>query len=103
MIKVNTVVVTYNRKNLLKLCIDKLLEQSYAINKIIIVDNASNDGTREYLHELIDDVFDIVFLDENLGGAGGFYFGIKRAYEIGCDYLWIMDDDTISTPSAFAL
>lgn len=31
---------------------------------------------------------------ENLGGAGGFNFGIRRAYEAGYDAIWIMDDDT---------
>ena len=47
-----------------------------------------------------DDRFKVINLEKNLGGAGGFYYGIKSAYEIGCDYLWIMDDDTIATPTA---
>ncbi len=98
---VNAVVVTYNRLELLKLCISKLLEQSYKLNKLIIVNNASTDGTTEYLSEFSeDDRFKIINLENNLGGAGGFYYGIKSAYEIGCDYLWIMDDDTIVTESS---
>lgn len=40
-------------------------------------------------------------LAENTGGAGGFYTGMKWAYEQGADAIWIMDDDTI--PQADAL
>lgn len=99
--KVNVVLVTFNRLDLLKLSLSKLLEQTYKVNRIIVVNNASTDGTTDYLEGLSNnDLFDIVNLDKNLGGAGGFYFGIKRAYEIGCDYLWIMDDDTIVTNDA---
>lgn len=100
-IKVNAVVVTYNRLDLLKLCIEKLKEQNYTLNKIIIVNNASTDGTTEYLNKISSsEIFEIINLKENLGGAGGFYYGIKRAYEIECDYIWIMDDDTIATPTS---
>lgn len=97
---VNAVVVTYNRYELLKLALDRLMQQTYQLNKIVVVDNASTDETREYLNSLDKSIFDIIFLEKNLGGAGGFYHGIKRAYELGCDYLWIMDDDTICKEDA---
>lgn len=97
---VNAVVVTYNRLDLLKKTIEKLKAQSKSINKIIIIDNASTDGTTEYLTSINDDQIIYKVLEQNLGGAGGFYYGIKEAYDIGCDYLWIMDDDTICTDTA---
>lgn len=98
MMKINAVVVTYNRVELLKLCIEKLLGLSYPLNRIVIVNNNSTDGTYEYLEKYKDNsLFEIINLDKNLGGAGGFYHGIKSAYDLGCDYLWIMDDDTIVT------
>ena len=98
---VNAVVVTYNRMDLLKLSLQKLKEQSHKLNKIIVVNNASTDGTNEYLRQLSSQPdLDIINLEKNLGGAGGFYYGIKRAYEVGCDYVWIMDDDTIATKDA---
>ena len=51
--KVNAVVVTYNRLELLKLCIEKLLKQTYKLNKIIIVDNHSDDGTVDFLENRV--------------------------------------------------
>ena len=39
-------------------------------------------------------------MKENLGGAGGFYEGIKKAYEMGFDYIWVMDDDSIVSPNS---
>jgi len=37
---------------------------------------------------------------ENDGGAGGFYEGMKQAYEPGFNWIWIMDDDCIPTETA---
>ena len=39
---------------------------------------------------------------ENLGGAGGFAYGIRAAAELGCEAVWIMDDDTLPEPDALA-
>ena len=94
--KVIAVVVTYNRKELLKECIDALLKQEYSECKILIVDNASTDGTKEYIKEYIEEN-KIIYKNTgaNLGGAGGFNYGMKEAYKIGCDFVWLMDDDCI--------
>lgn len=102
--RVNAVIVTYNRLDILKLSVERLLSQTFVINRIVIVNNASNDGTQEYLREKSSEntSLDIINLDRNMGGAGGFYFGIKRAYELSCDYVWIMDDDTIATEKALS-
>lgn len=96
--KVCAIVVTYNRLNLLKQTIQKLQCQTRALDKIIIVNNASNDGTKEYLDSLAQDSITVIHLDKNEGGAGGFYTGIKYAVEKKYDYLWIMDDDTFAMP-----
>ena len=94
--KVVAVVVTYNRKELLKECIDALLNQEYSQCKILIVDNASTDGTVEYIKEYIEKN-KIIYTNtgSNLGGAGGFNYGMKEAYKMGCDFVWLMDDDCI--------
>ena len=91
------VLVTYNRLDLLKLAVKSLLEQTYEIKKVVIVNNDSTDGTKEYLEKLDSKKFEIINLQTNLGGAGGFYTGIKHVgnSSYNCDYLWIMDDDTI--------
>lgn len=102
-INIAAVVVTYNRKELLMECLDALKKQTCKIEKIIVIDNNSNDGTYEELknNEYIEDR-QIVYkkLEKNIGGAGGFYEGMKLAREIGCDWVWIMDDDTIQTENS---
>jgi len=94
--KIAAVVVTYNRKGLLKECLDALLNQTHPLDSIILIDNASTDGTPEFLKEkgyLDNPKIDYVRLSENTGGAGGFHEGVKRGYEKGYDWLWLMDDD----------
>ena len=94
--KVVAVIVTYNRKGLLKECINALLKQDYNNCDILIVDNASTDGTKEFISkELKIKKVHYVNTGSNLGGAGGFNFGMREAYNMGYDYFWIMDDDCI--------
>lgn len=99
--RVQAVVVTYNRKELLKECIDAILAQSVAVEKLILIDNNSTDGTKDFLQEkgyLENPVISYRKLPENIGGAGGFYEGMKIARDSGtADWVWIMDDDTIPT------
>lgn len=100
---VAAVVVTYNRKQLLTECLDALLSQTRSVDKIILIDNASTDGTPEMLKErgyLDNSVIDYVRLPENTGGAGGFHEGVKLGYESGYDWLWLMDDDAIANKDA---
>ena len=87
--KVVSVVVTYNRKDLLEECIDAIKEQSYNLDKIIIIDNNSNDGTFEMLEKkgyTKNEKFLIKRLETNIGGSGGFYEGMKIAREMDMDY-----------------
>ena len=77
---VGTIVVTYNRRNLLKDCIEALLKQNYKKQEILIIDNASTDGTKEYIDNLIDNKKVFYFnTGANLGGAGGFNYGVREA------------------------
>lgn len=95
--RVCAVVVTYNRKELLLENIQALINQTFKIDKIIVIDNCSNDGTHEILEELCQKYTNVEFytMTENVGGAGGFNEGLKIAYKTEYDYIWIMDDDTI--------
>ena len=97
---ISTIIVTYNRKELLVKCIEAVLSQTYLPNTIYIIDNASTDGTQELLGQkgLLKDAINGVkiryeLLPKNTGGAGGFYEGIKMAHRDGCDAVWVMDDD----------
>ena len=88
------VVVTYNRKELLKECIEELTKNQEI--DFMIIDNASTDGTADMVKNYTSDKLFYVNTGENLGGAGGFNFGIKEALKHdNYDYIWIMDDDTI--------
>lgn len=104
---VAAVVVTFNRLDKLKKVLTSLETQTRLPDELIIVNNASTDDTASFLDEyqatfsLSDTVhLDIVALDENVGGAGGFSAGMRRAYETGCDYAWIFDDDGYPEPNA---
>ena len=82
-------------------CLERLFAQTWPSMDILVVDNASDDGTQEALLPLVR-AGKIAYANtgENLGGAGGFQFGLRRAVEAGCDYTWIMDDDSMPEPTA---
>ncbi|MEN3014688.1 MAG: glycosyltransferase, partial [bacterium] len=114
------VVVTYNRKHLLLECLEAIRKQTRPVQAIYIIDNHSIDGTPELLLEkgyinqlpppVLTEPWEIelsisnqtnsepieihyIRMHENTGGAGGFHEGLKRAYEKGYDWFWLMDDD----------
>lgn len=115
-------VVSYNRKKLLYECLNALINQTKALNAICIIDNASNDGTPQFLFDrgflnklpplnsdkmwetsfktknFVDGVeIKLIYIrmSENVGGAGGFHEGLKRSYSENYNWIWLMDDDTI--------
>ena len=97
--KIVAVVVTYNREKLLEECINSLLNQTYPLD-ILIIDNFSTDGTKELVQKYVGENLFYYNTGSNLGGAGGFNYGMKRAVERNYDFCWIMDDDTIASPTA---
>ncbi|MCH7339005.1 glycosyltransferase [Acinetobacter higginsii] len=92
------VIVTFNRKLLLLECLKALQQQTLQAHCILVVDNASTDGTIETLklNKLLEQSnIELLSLSENTGGAGGFSAGMKYAFDHGADYVWMMDDDAI--------
>ena len=89
-------IVTYNRLELLKECIQQVLSQTVPFSYICIVDNHSTDGTSEYLDQLAAGTetvfpnagkpeFHILHLPENIGGAGGFAKGLEDLGKTDCE------------------
>ena len=101
--EVATVVVTYNRKELLRECIEALLK-SDAPSDIFIIDNNSTDGTKEYIADIVKENDNVIYkhLKRNVGGAGGFSAGMNYVVKRGYKYVWIMDDDTIVKPDTLS-
>lgn len=88
------VIVTYNRKEMLLENLLSLQRQTKKLGKIIIIDNHGTDNTLDYISQEVEmDYIDYVYLPDNIGGAGGFYTGIKKAYEDGAKWIYVMDDD----------
>ena len=100
---VAAVVVTHNRKELLVKCLRAILDQTYAVDRIFVIDNASSDGTPQMLESLgfmKHPQLEYIRLTENIGGAGGFHEGMKLAYDRGFDWIWLMDDDGFPYPTS---
>lgn len=101
--KTTAIIVTYNKKDFLKGCLESLLNQSVSLNSIVVINNNSDDGTDSYLKNLNNPKIIFKNLEKNLGGAGGFQYGLKVAYEeTDSNYFWIMDDDAVADKDALS-
>lgn len=101
------VVVTFNRADLLREMLRGLGRLQTPPGAVIVVDNASTDHTAEVLDEAareeIGERLIRVRPEDNLGGAGGFHLGVKRAYDDGFERIWLMDDDVIPAPDCLTV
>ncbi len=89
--KITAVIVTHNRLQFLKSCLKSVQEQSRKPDDILVINNGSTDDTAQWLST--QNITS--YTKENNGGAGGFSYGIKTAYQRGTDWIWLMDDDVI--------
>lgn len=100
-LRVCAIVVTYNRIALLRQNLDGVQGQTVPVDRIIVVDNASTDDTREQLKEAYPDV-EIETLTSNMGASGGFEAGFGAALRHDWDWLWVLDDDVVPEPECLA-
>jgi GT2 family glycosyltransferase len=104
---VAAVVVTHNRLAKLQRCIRSAFQQTRKPTMVVVVDNASSDGTSAWLASVLAEEAELplrlLVLTENMGGAGGFHAGIKFALQHGADYVWVMDDDSYPRPDVLDL
>lgn len=95
--KIASIIVTYNRLEKLKTCIKTSLSED--IDKYIVVDNGSTDGTKDFLKSINDKRLHAIFLEKNVGGAGGFHEGMKLASSWkDIDWIVCYDDDAYPAP-----
>jgi GT2 family glycosyltransferase len=102
---ITAIIVSYNRLSLLRKALAAHAEQTSQPTRLLIVDNASTDGTREMLAAegwLDRPGVELLALPENTGGAGGFAAGMKHAFDNGAQWVWMMDDDAEPHPDALA-
>ena len=96
--RIVAVVVTFNRLALLQRLVTRL-RGTEGLAEILVVDNASTDGTGKWLAAQPVPVRSLR-LPDNRGGAGGFHAGLGAAVADGADLVWLMDDDTVPEPGA---
>lgn len=101
---VSAVLVTYGaRWKLLKQVLAELLGLDPVLEKIIIVDNASEDNIASHIEGMNSEVVTFVQLDENTGSANGFKVGIETALAVSdAEFFWLLDDDNKPGPDALA-
>jgi rhamnopyranosyl-N-acetylglucosaminyl-diphospho-decaprenol beta-1,3/1,4-galactofuranosyltransferase len=99
--RIAAVVVTYNRREMLERLV-KVLADVPGLDEVLVVDNASTDGTGEWLTRLEGGRVLARTLTENTGGAGGFHEGIRWALERGAELVWLMDDDGVPESGCLA-
>lgn len=100
--RVVAVVVTFNRCAQLQHSLRCLLAApEHQLSGIVVVDNASSDGTEAWLSNLEDSRLSVLRLPQNVGGAGGFAAGLSKAVErFNADWVLLMDDDAYPTRNA---
>lgn len=96
------VIVTFNRKLMLQEMLRSFNKMTRTPDFIIIVDNNSSDGTGAFLASIVGSAHNVIpiFLNTNVGGAGGYHIGIERGCELGADWVWTLDDDCVPQPDA---
>lgn len=100
--KIAIVLCTFNRMNCLKIALQRYENQTIKPDFMIIVNNASTDGTEEYLNVWKEKPTSfekiVIHNKQNLGGSGGFSVGVEEALKLDCDYMFLADDDAYAEP-----
>ena len=100
-LRLAAVVVSHNRLGQLRRTVRRLLEEG--VDHLVVVDNASTDGTRDWLAQRRDPRLHVVLSPRNQGGAGGFEQGLRTARLLhDADWYVVMDDDARPQPGALA-
>ncbi len=94
--KIFVIVITYKGKQWYDRCFPSLRNSTIPV-QTIVVDNASNDGTVEYIKEYFPEIY-LIESKENLGFGKANNIGIRYALEQGCDYVFLLNQDAWMEP-----
>jgi GT2 family glycosyltransferase len=90
-------IVTYNRSALLSRLLTSIVAMDPKPGHVVVVDNASTDDTADVVESFREQLRPVTLIyrrmDINTGGSGGFSEGMRVAYELGSEWIWLMDDD----------
>jgi GT2 family glycosyltransferase len=92
------VIVNYNLKADTIDCINSLLQSGAAKDRILVVDNASSDGSVETFYEIYGEQLNIIRAPVNRGYPGALNLGIPRAMSLGARWILMMNNDTRVSP-----
>ncbi len=95
--KVGIVLVNYNGLKFMPACLETLKRVDYAEFEIIIVDNASSDGSAEWTEQNYREL-NLIRLEQNTGVVGGNNAGMQWCIANGCDYVLLLNNDTEVEP-----
>ena len=100
--EVAAVIVTFNRLEKLRETLHNTFAEPFSA--VVVVNNCSTDGTREWLDTLAEPRLKIIHSPSNQGGAGGFHQGFDYAanHLPHCDWLVAFDDDAFPEPGTLA-
>ncbi|KHN54686.1 glycosyltransferase family 2 protein [Pectobacterium fontis] len=104
---ISLVLVTFNRSSLLNEMLSSVLNQTLKPGHVFVIDNNSNDNTKDVVVSFRDSYKDQLSVSyhntgANLGGAGGFEFGSRLAYNDGYEWIWLADDDVVFASDCLA-
>ncbi len=89
------IIVTCNKINSICLLLEDICKLKLSQTKvdIYVVDNNSSDGTQAYLEKFYFANVKVLQTGKNLGGSGGFSYGLQVVSQLKYDYIWLLDDD----------
>ena len=94
---VHVLSLNWNGREYLKDFCDTILALDYPHYKVSVIDNASSDGSVDFLENNYPSI-EVIRNRENLGYAAGYNVGIQKAYEGGAGYFFILNNDTVVPP-----
>lgn len=95
------IIITWNGREDTLACLETIYDQDYGKLDVIVVDNGSEDGTREALTRHFPQV-QLVTLPENIGAVRGYNVGFRKALEADYPYLFLLNNDTLLAPDCIS-